>query len=64
MEGHKINTSSESAEGIDRDKLTMTIRKNLVWIILIFAVANLAAYLTIRWTKDIYESYSELKLIF
>ena len=62
MEGHKINTSSESAEGIDRDKLTMTIRKNLVWIILIFAVANLAAYLTIRWTKDIYESYSELKL--
>lgn len=40
----------------------MTLRKNVVWIILIFISANLAAYLAIRWTKDVYESYSELKL--
>lgn len=62
MEGIKINTSDQSAEGIDPDKLSMIIRKNLVWIILIFVTANLVAYLTIRWTKDVYESYSELKL--
>ncbi len=62
MEGIKINTPNQSAEGIDPDKLSMIIRKNRVWIILIFIAANLTAYLTIRWTKDVYESYSELKL--
>src|SRR5262249_14106808 len=31
-------------------------------MIAIFLIANLAAYLFIRYTKDLYESYSELKL--
>jgi len=49
-------------ENLDFDKLWMLVRKN-VWIILAILVAtNLAAYLTLRWTKDIYESSSELKL--
>jgi capsular exopolysaccharide synthesis family protein len=40
----------------------MLVRKN-VWIILaLLAASNLTAYLTLRWTKDIYESSSELKL--
>lgn len=56
------NNSHHHSEGIDSEKLSMTVRKNLVWILLIFVVANLAAYLTIRWTKDVYESFSELKL--
>ncbi|MBY0434034.1 MAG: hypothetical protein K2U26_08005, partial [Cyclobacteriaceae bacterium] len=51
-----------STEGIDFDKLLMLIKKN-IWIILfILIVTNLVAYLTIRWTKDVYESQSELKL--
>ncbi len=51
-----------SIERIDTDKLGMLVRKNL-WIILaIFIATNLAAYLTLRWTKDVYESTSELKL--
>lgn len=49
-------------EKLDIDKLSMLVRKN-VWIILAILVAtNLAAYLTLRWTKDIYEASSELKL--
>ncbi|MEQ8363940.1 MAG: polysaccharide biosynthesis tyrosine autokinase [Cyclobacteriaceae bacterium] len=49
-------------EGIDLNKLKIVIRKNLIWIISIFLIVNLAAYLTIRWTKDVYESESEMKL--
>jgi len=40
----------------------MLIRRNLWVIILLFVATNLVAYLTIRWTKDIFESSSELKL--
>lgn len=49
-------------EGLDTDKLIMLLRKNLWILIAIFLATNIAAYLTIRWTKDIYESHSELKL--
>lgn len=53
---------NEGVEGIDFDKLTITVRKNLIWIVVIFVITNLAAYLTTRWTKDTFESDSELKL--
>lgn len=54
--------SGGTVEKIDFDKLGMLVRKNL-WIILaILFATNLTAYLTLRWTKDIYESSSELKL--
>jgi tyrosine-protein kinase Etk/Wzc len=53
---------STSTDSIDLEKLSAVIRKNLVWIILVFFAANLAAYLTIRYTKDLFESESELKL--
>jgi len=49
-------------EGIDFEKLKIVVRKNIIWIIGIFLVANLSAYLVIRWTKDVYESESEMKL--
>jgi tyrosine-protein kinase Etk/Wzc len=56
-----INKST-SPESIDPEKLSAVVRKNLLWIILIFIATNLTAYLTIRWTKDLFESESELKL--
>lgn len=56
-----INKST-SPESIDPEKLSAVIRKNFLWIILIFMATNLTAYLTIRWTKDLFESESELKL--
>ena len=49
-------------QSIDTEKLAAVFRKNLIWIILIFIAANLAAYLTIRYTKDLFESESEMKL--
>jgi tyrosine-protein kinase Etk/Wzc len=55
----KVNRGSET---IDTEKLGTIIRKKIFWIILLFVVCNLSAYLVIRWTKDLYESFSELKL--
>ncbi|MBX2942796.1 MAG: polysaccharide biosynthesis tyrosine autokinase [Cyclobacteriaceae bacterium] len=49
-------------EGIDLNKLKIVIHKNIIWIIGLFLIVNLVAYLTIRWTKDVYESESEMKL--
>ncbi|MEK6782568.1 MAG: polysaccharide biosynthesis tyrosine autokinase [Bacteroidota bacterium] len=58
----KFRDVNAAPESIDIEKLGIVIRKNLFWIILLFLTANLSAYLTIRWTKDLYESESELKL--
>ncbi|MCB0489476.1 MAG: polysaccharide biosynthesis tyrosine autokinase [Cyclobacteriaceae bacterium] len=57
-----MNHSSSDIEGIDFEKLKIVLKKNFVWMILIFVAVNSAAYLTIRWTKNLYESESELKL--
>ncbi|HRI80621.1 MAG TPA: hypothetical protein PLR06_13905, partial [Cyclobacteriaceae bacterium] len=53
---------SNTQEGLDIDKLRVLLRKNIWIVILIFVSTNLVAYLTIRWTKDIYEARAELKL--
>jgi tyrosine-protein kinase Etk/Wzc len=58
----KFSSNNTLGEGIDLEKLRTVFRHNLWWIISIFLTCNLAAYLTTRWTKDIYESESELKL--
>ncbi len=47
---------------IDLEKLTAVLRKSWPWIILILLLTNLSAYLVIRWTKPLFESYSDLKL--
>lgn len=49
-------------EGIDFNKLRVIIWNNILWVLLIFIVVNSAAYLIIRYTKDLYESVSEIKL--
>ncbi|HNP18060.1 MAG TPA: polysaccharide biosynthesis tyrosine autokinase [Fulvivirga sp.] len=57
------NTNNPSEyEGIDLDKGLTVLRKSVIWIVLIFLITNLSAYLIIRWTKPLYESSSELKL--
>jgi capsular exopolysaccharide synthesis family protein len=61
VEALKANRD-QGVEGIDLEKLSNIVRKNVIWIIAIFVASNLATYLFIRWTKDLYESYSELKL--
>ena len=62
MDIRQSNDEINQAEGLDFDKLRMLLRKNLWAILIIFFAANLAAYLTIRWTKDVYESSAELRL--
>ena len=58
----KLKNIDVAPEGIDFEKLGIIFRKNLFWVILLFLATNTIAYLTIRWTKDLYESESELKL--
>ncbi len=56
-----IRTASES-DNIDFNKLKIVTRNNWYWILLIFLVVNAIAYLYIRYTKNLYESESTLKL--
>lgn len=58
---HTQSLSGE-AEGIDFNKLKVAFRTNWVWMLLIFFLVNFTAYLFIRYTKNIFESSSELKL--
>lgn len=57
-----IKSIGAAPESIDTEKLSAVFRKNLIWVILIFITTNLAAYLTLRYTKDLFESETQLKL--
>ena len=57
-----IRLQSPAEEGIDFNTLRAVIRHNWFWLLLIFISINSIAYLTIRYTKNLYESQSELKL--
>ena len=59
---HYTNVQSSSSEGIDFNKLKIAFRNNWIWMLLIFFIVNFSAYLFIRYTKNLYESSSELKL--
>lgn len=50
------------SDGIDFNKLRVILWNNILWIALIFIVVNAVAYLVVRYTKDLYESVSEIKL--
>lgn len=67
----KLNpTDSESSlhsnmsynSDVDWYKLGIVARKSLPWIIFIFMLCIGVSYLVIRYTKPLYESYSEIKL--
>ena len=63
MESDKhIRVESLNTEGIDFNKLKIVFRSNWIWLLLIFFITNLTAYLAIRYTKNLYESSSVLKL--
>ncbi|HET9053012.1 MAG TPA: Wzz/FepE/Etk N-terminal domain-containing protein, partial [Cyclobacteriaceae bacterium] len=58
MEDLKNNTP----ENIDFGKLKTIARSNIFWIVLIFLLPNAISVLYVRYTKDVYESVSEIKL--
>ena len=63
MQDHEhIRASSSGDENIDFNKLKIVIRNNWYWVALIFLAANAASFLYIRYTKNVYESESSLKL--
>lgn len=53
---------NDSAETIDFPKLKAIFLKNMLWVLLLFLLCNLVAYLFIRYTKNIYEASAEIKL--
>jgi tyrosine-protein kinase Etk/Wzc len=52
----------QPAADIDFNKLLIIVKTHWLWIALLFVTINFAAYLFIRYTKNLYESESELKL--
>jgi len=57
-----IKVQSLQAEGIDFNKLKIVVVSNWIWLISIFLIINSIAYLIVRYTKNLYESSSILKL--
>jgi tyrosine-protein kinase Etk/Wzc len=55
-------TLPTAPDSIDLKKLSMILRANWIWIVLIFVLINATAYLIVRYTKDLYESESQMKL--
>jgi len=51
-----------NATDIDFNKFGIIIRANWIWLLIIFITTNLTSYLYLRYTKDLYESVSEIKL--
>lgn len=51
-----------SPDNIDFNKLKIITKNNLLWIALIFILTNTVAILYVRYTKEMFESVSELKL--
>ena len=59
----QVGSNPESSvENIDWQKFRSVFRRNFFVIILILITTNLLAYLYIRYTKPLFESYSDLKL--
>lgn len=59
---NETSHNSQPLDGIDIDRLITTLKSSWPFIMLIFVVINVVTYLTLRWTKPIYESSSQLKL--
>jgi tyrosine-protein kinase Etk/Wzc len=49
-------------EAIDFNKLSMVIRQNWPWLLVVFLIVNAIALTYVRYTKNLFESSSELKL--
>jgi tyrosine-protein kinase Etk/Wzc len=63
VENHQqIQIQPAATEAIDFTKLRSIFKNHWMWIAIIFFIINFSAYLFIRYTKNLYESSSELKL--
>ena len=62
MESQHHIAAAPTADHIDFNKLKIIVRNNWLLLVLMFTVINAAVYLVIRYTKNTYQSESELKL--
>jgi tyrosine-protein kinase Etk/Wzc len=58
----EIEAEGSALEGIDLNKVYLTLKKNILWVLLIVLFTNVSAYLYIRYTRPVYESNSILRL--
>ncbi|MDF9799451.1 tyrosine-protein kinase Etk/Wzc [Catalinimonas alkaloidigena] len=58
----ETDAGNSAFEGLDLSKIFFTIKKNIVWVLLIILSTNILAYLYIRYTRPVYESTSILRL--
>ncbi|MEQ9301531.1 MAG: polysaccharide biosynthesis tyrosine autokinase [Cyclobacteriaceae bacterium] len=57
------NASDEDIlSNIDFEKIFSILKKSAPWVLLIFILCNVAAFMYVRYTKPVYESLSTLKL--
>lgn len=59
---HLTEHNTPTQDSIDFNKIFRITRKNAKWIVIIILFINLIAYLYLRYTKPVFESYSEIKL--
>ncbi len=57
-----IKVQPVQQEGIDTNKLKIVARSNWIWLAAILLIVNTVAYLGVRYTKNVYQSLSVLKL--
>ncbi|HTF19923.1 MAG TPA: polysaccharide biosynthesis tyrosine autokinase [Chryseolinea sp.] len=57
-----IRVQQSTQEGIDLNKLKIVFLSHWILLVAIVAIVNVSAYLVIRYTKNLYESTSVLKL--
>lgn len=58
----KDYSSEDFLNSFDFDKFLNTVKKSLIWVILFFGIALSGAFLSVRYTKPLYQSQSLLKL--
>jgi tyrosine-protein kinase Etk/Wzc len=61
MEKQSLSSPS-SVDGIDLEKLGIIFRRNVFGTVLILILSVLSAYIYLRYTKNVYQADSELKL--
>jgi tyrosine-protein kinase Etk/Wzc len=57
-----IKVQPLQVEGIDFNKLRIVGRANWIWFVGIFVAVNFIAYVVVRYTKNLYEATSVIKL--
>ena len=57
-----IKVQPFQVEGIDFNKLRIVGRANWIWFVGIFVAVNFVAYVVVRYTKNLYEATSVIKL--